>query len=869
MSKIFKTFGILPFVFFLTGCPDAPPNTNTPPTAEDDTLYTIINTSVTHNLTTNDTDSDGTIDVATVLITTNPSNGSLNILGTGEVTYTPNPNFTGNDTFNYKVDDDGGLMSNVADVNVTVDLDTDSDGIGNKIDSDDDNDSITDVNETANGTDPLDSDSDDDGMDDGQEATNGTNPLSTDTDGDGLLDGAEGTLDADNDAILDALESNSTDTDGDGVPDQLDNENLNPNNDTDGDGISNSIEVNNGTNPQNTDSDGDGQSDGVEGEIDSDGDGIIDALESDAVDSDGDGVMDEEDAGNNDPNIGALVVQDACAELHDGVYAYEEWRSYNATADDAYSPNADSDFKELKINVSNILNIKEDQYTSASTFTTSVDSSAANWVSATSSGFIVDMATLTTTPIGDIVLFPAGYTGCHNNVASFSGYGGLLGYDVHLSGRDISGEFILDIYPDLEVEIADSATNPTKTFSAGSKLLVGEIISTQDLYLLEEDAKTQVTDGIGNAFTTVNWTNVSTLGQVFKYDNHYTLTIVNDGTLTLLDGNDNSTRTGTWALVGSGSTQYLQTTITNDPQEGNPFLAVLNGALRVGYKSNSGMSVHIGTEPDDAMDEIMFNKVAMEEIQTYTNPAVYCVGDSDCAQTEACIVPQGSTSGTCQALVEIPNDGVDNDNDGLTDCDDPDVSLFCSDIDGDGFTPVGGDCDDTNASIYPGASEVLDGVDNNCNNQIDEGDSDNDGLSDALESGVSNYLDADSDDDGIIDGNELSGGAFLDSDGDNLYNQIDFDSDNDGLPDGLEAGITTPNTDTDVRSGHFIADLDPTTTTYIANSDTDGDGLLDGLEDANHNGRVDTGETDPNDADTDNDTVNDSLDSDPLDSNVQ
>ncbi|RLI98333.1 MAG: hypothetical protein DRO99_00935, partial [Candidatus Aenigmatarchaeota archaeon] len=43
-----------------------------------------------------------------------------------------------------------------------------------------------------------------------------------------------------------------------------------------------------------------------------------------------------------------------------------------------------------------------------------------------------------------------------------------------------------------------------------------------------------------------------------------------------------------------------------------------------------------------------------------------------------------------------------------------------ADRDGDGYT-IGEDCDDSNASISPGANETCDGIDNNCDGRIDEG----------------------------------------------------------------------------------------------------------------------------------------------------
>ena len=55
------------------------------------------------------------------------------------------------------------------------------------------------------------------------------------------------------------------------------------------------------------------------------------------------------------------------------------------------------------------------------------------------------------------------------------------------------------------------------------------------------------------------------------------------------------------------------------------------------------------------------------------------------------------------------------------------VAEQANDLDGDGFMDACGDCDDSNASVYPGAPEVCDGLDNNCDG-IPEGDADGDGI---------------------------------------------------------------------------------------------------------------------------------------------
>jgi subtilisin-like proprotein convertase family protein len=200
----------------------------------------------------------------------------------------------------------------------------------------------------------------------------------------------------------------------------------------------------------------------------------------------------------------------------------------------------------------------------------------------------------------------------------------------------------------------------------------------------------------------------------------------------------------------------------------------------------------------------------------------------------------------------------DSDDDGLSDGDEiniygTDPTVYDADADSDGFYWFA-DCDDNNSSVYPGAIEILDGIDQNCNNMTDEGfadlDSDGDELSDFDEfhNHSTNHLDNDTDDDGLLDGDEVNlyGSnplvADADADGDGYYWFDDCNDSDENIHPGAEEILNGIDEDCDNQldedflsidsDGDTLNDLAEYTTfgTNWSNPDTDGDGLEDGAE---------------------------------------
>ena len=198
--------------------------------------------------------------------------------------------------------------------------------------------------------------------------------------------------------------------------------------------------------------------------------------------------------------------------------------------------------------------------------------------------------------------------------------------------------------------------------------------------------------------------------------------------------------------------------------------------------------------------------------------------------------------GTSPHLADSDGDGIPDDQEIEEYGSDPLVAD--ADADGDGSYWFQ-DCDDNDSSFAPGVPEILDGMDNDCDDEYDEDffwmDSDMDGLTDYSEFHIyaTDPENGDSDGDGLPDGTELNVMmtdplvADPDSDLDGWYHFQDCDdSDFDRAPERPET-LDGKDNDCDGVVDEDFYDLD-----------SDGDGLSDYSEYHNHSTMFDSADTD-------------------------
>lgn len=233
--------------------------------------------------------------------------------------------------------------------------------------------------------------------------------------------------------------------------------------------------------------------------------------------------------------------------------------------------------------------------------------------------------------------------------------------------------------------------------------------------------------------------------------------------------------------------------------------------------------------------------------QACSQPDGYVMNDEDCDDSNPEVHPGAS---------EVCDDGLDNDCDTLTDCADLDdcsqdpACITCTDNDSDGYAVEGGDCgsidcDDGNVSINPGATEVCNGVDDDCDESIDEGfDVDGDGFTscggDCDDTNASVNPDAD---EVCSDGKDNDCNGDTDCDDSNCVGDpaCITCTDNDGDGYAVEGGSCGP-----IDCDDIHAEVNPGATEVCDGIDNDCDGDVDEEFDADADGVADCNDQCPN-----------------------
>jgi len=662
------------------------------------------------------------------------------------------------------------------------------------------------------------------------------------------------TLDDDNDGIPNAVECPSgppydnscTDTDGDGTPDFMEV-------DSDNDGIPDAVEAGlNGNNP--IDSDGDGIPDYQD--TDSDNDNIPDASEG-AGDTDGDGIPDYVDVGSSGDSDG------------DGIPDSVECPAYPACSD----TNADGqpDYMDTDSDGDGINDAVEAGVDPVSPKDTDGDG-IPDYRDTDSDGDGIDDITE-----GLVDVDSDGIPDYIDAVTAGPGAGDS-------DGDGIADNIECELYP----LCADSDGDGTPDY-------------------METDSDD---DGIADAIeagTASNDADADGIDDALDVDLTGGLDLNGDGiddTLPLDTDGDGTPDYQDTDSDGDGITDAVEGVVDSDSDGVPDYLDASNGDA-----SGDGI-IGSGDSDGDGVSD-----------------AAECPTGIPCADIDQDGIPDYmDADATDGPIADFDNDGLtnyldpDDDNDNIPDAvEDPNFDLdndpatnpldsdldgipdyLDDDSDGDGVSDKdesgasGNDSDNDNiddsydVDVTGGVDANLDGIDDDITPRDSDADnlpdyldlvfdgdrstvdSDNDGISDAVEcpvfpsdcpdtdiDGTPDYLETDSDSDGINDSDEtgaLVSGILIDTDGDGIPDYQDTDSDNDGIDDSVE-GILA---DSDGDGIPDAVDADSSGSPY--GGDSDGDGVEDQAECSSY----------PVCADSDNDGTPDYMDADnrPYDPNA-
>ncbi|WP_238944420.1 Ig-like domain-containing protein [Sandaracinomonas limnophila] len=307
----------------------------------------------------------------------------------------------------------------------------------------------------------------------------------------------------------------------------------------------------------------------------------------------------------------------------------------------------------------------------------------------------------------------------------------------------------------------------------------------------------------------------------------------------------------------------------------------------------NGQEVIDGTNPTDPCD---YNVASKTLAPSAAWLALDCDGDGTPNATDPqplnfCVGGTGAIPALGSATYDKFFRNADCDGDGISNHMETNTSGLALDFDGDGI-PNYLDGDSDNDGI-PDAVEQNRDSDGDGYADYQDLDSDNDGISDKVEAGASptmpvdsdgdgkpNYLDLDSDNDGILDSVEAidvfaanrddnydgkvdKNGVFIDTNNngwaDISEGDLPVDTDHDGIPDYLD--LDSDN-DCIPDAVEFTRDVDGDNRPNYRDTDSDGDGIPDNIEAGSCSHPIDTdgdGIPDFLDTDSDNDGIPDAI----------
>ena len=840
--------------------------------------------------TDDDTDGDGLSNAEEEALGTDPDNPDSDGDGIDdgdEVTFGANP-------LDEDSDDDGWLDIDELDPF----SDPDEDGVANLADPDSDNDGLPDGLEVGVTTAHEDTDLTQGFFSVDLDPETTTDPLNPDTDLGGIPDGLE---DLNRNGRFDAGERDPNrqiddDSDGDGIYDALElvYGTSRTSRDTDGDGADDGDELELGLDPLDQDSDDDGVLDGADGLEDTDGDGDIDALDPDA---DNDGILDGTEVGltevgpDTDLEAEAFVADEDPSSTTDPHKADTDDGGISDGAEDS-NHNGRLDIGERDPNLTRdddtdldgLSDALERQLGSDPTRDDSDDDGLGDLEEYLMGSSPADADTDDDGVLDPEELAPTEDTdgdGLINILDPDSDNDGLfdgteLGITSPHEDTDLSAEhFIADADP-------ETTTDPLDADTDDGGVSDGEEDRNKDGRFV-----TGETDPLAELDDDTDWDGVPDWRELIFFWDIYSDDTDGDG---VSDGDEFLKGTnGASADSDDDGVPDGEEPLWDTDSDGDGLINALDSD-----SDNDGVSdgdeLRLGTDPlnpDSDGDGLSDG----DEVTAGTDPLD---ADSDDDGVRDGDEPRWDEDSDGDGLInaldpDSDNDGLlDGTESGVTEADlgpDTDVSkgnfredadpstttdMLKSDTDDSGI-PDGAEDLNKNGRLDPGELDpnvvdddsdgdgIFDAEEQELGLDPNNDDSDGDGLNDdqELEFGT-DPTDADSDDDGVVDGQERLWSE--DSDQDGLINALDPDSDNDGLFDGTEMGVTlcSAHVDTDVSKGYFFGDVEPCTTTDPLSADSDGAGFSDGEEDLNGNGRVDRGETDPNDA-SDDDSDGDGL----------